>query len=414
MVDIESRRIVDMLDSRDLEDVTNWLKTYPNLQIVSRDGSQTYTSAIKEAHPNAIQVNDRFHLLKNLTDYCKRYITQTVKFKVDVGRLPIYKNITKNPYGPKSKVEKIKQAQDLQEKGLSPSQISKELKMDIRTVNKYINLKFDNVDILEKDATQLNHEASVNKKQRNIDNVRQLYKDGCAIKAIARETGLTRKTVKRYLDPNTSAVHAAYGTTRKSPLTPFHELIDELLENGLTFKKIEEKIRENGYNGSASTIRMYTTHKRRLIKQVIGTVDSKVEIVERNHLIKLLYKPLDKVKEISSEQFEAVIEKNPFLSDIYELVKSFKEVLFSKIPEKLDNWIEKAKLLNITGVNSFINGINRDIEGVKNSIIYDYSNGLAEGSVNKIKVIKRIMYGRCNFETLREKVLKLEKIRKFN
>ena len=64
--------------------------------------------------------------------------------------------------------------------------------------------------------------------------------------------------------------------------------------------------------------------------------------------------------------------------------------------------------------NSFINGILRDIEGVKNSIIYDYSNGLAEGSVNKIKVIKRIMYGRCNFETLRKKILILERLRKFN
>lgn len=37
--------------------------------------------------------------------------------------------------------------------------------------------------------------------------------------------------------------------------------------------------------------------------------------------------------------------------------------------------------------------------------MYEYSNGLAEGIVNKIKVIKRIMYGRCSFEMLRSKVL---------
>jgi len=80
MIDIESRNIIDILESRDLEDVTEWLKTYPNLEIVSRDGSQTYASAIKAAHPNAIQINDRFHLLKNLTDYCKKYITKPELF----------------------------------------------------------------------------------------------------------------------------------------------------------------------------------------------------------------------------------------------------------------------------------------------------------------------------------------------
>ena len=65
-------------------------------------------------------------------------------------------------------------------------------------------------------------------------------------------------------------------------------------------------------------------------------------------------------------------------------------------------------------MNSFVNGIKRDKVAVKNAIYYDYNNGLAEGSVNKIKVIKRIMYGRCNFNTLKNKVLKLEYYRRFN
>ncbi len=67
--------------------------------------------------------------------------------------------------------------------------------------------------------------------------------------------------------------------------------------------------------------------------------------------------------------------------------------------------MERAKTLNIKELNSFISGIKRDLEAVKNSIKYGLSNGLAEGTVNKIKVIKRIMYGRCSFEMLRKKVL---------
>ena len=56
-------------------------------------------------------------------------------------------------------------------------------------------------------------------------------------------------------------------------------------------------------------------------------------------------------------------------------------------------------------LQTFINGIKKDLTAVKNGIIYSYNNGLAEGSVNKIKVIKRIMYGRNSFELLKAKVL---------
>ena len=54
------------------------------------------------------------------------------------------------------------------------------------------------------------------------------------------------------------------------------------------------------------------------------------------------------------------------------------------------------------------------MEAVRNAIKYDYSNVLAEGCINKLKVIKRIMYGRCIFDTLKAKMLRLEKMLNFN
>jgi transposase len=70
--------------------------------------------------------------------------------------------------------------------------------------------------------------------------------------------------------------------------------------------------------------------------------------------------------------------------------------------------------LNIEYINSFINGTARDIIAVKNAIIYEYNNGPAESSVNKLKVIKRVMYGRNSFDMLSKKLLWLEKFRKIN
>jgi transposase len=65
MVDIGTGSIIDMIASREPADVAQWLAGYPNIQVVSRDGAFNYAAAITEAHPNAIQVSDRFHLIKN-------------------------------------------------------------------------------------------------------------------------------------------------------------------------------------------------------------------------------------------------------------------------------------------------------------------------------------------------------------
>ena len=74
MVDIDTHRIIDIIDSRETKQVEDWLKTYPNLKVVSRDGAQTYASAISNAHPNAVQISDRFHLIKNLSDAVEKYL----------------------------------------------------------------------------------------------------------------------------------------------------------------------------------------------------------------------------------------------------------------------------------------------------------------------------------------------------
>jgi transposase len=106
--------------------------------------------------------------------------------------------------------------------------------------------------------------------------------------------------------------------------------------------------------------------------------------------------------------YEKIIKRYPVIESIINLVNEFKHLLESKNVEKLEEWIEKASNLKIRKIDKFVNGLKRDIQAVRNAIIYEYNNGLAEGSVNKLKVIKRIMYGRNKFEMLRQKVLFLE------
>jgi transposase len=145
-----------------------------------------------------------------------------------------------------------------------------------------------------------------------------------------------------------------------------------------------------------------------LAKRNLKVEDSKEIRVKRKDLIKLLYKPVEEVEAISKELYEKIIQRYPVIESIINLVNEFKHMLKSKNVEKLEEWIEKASNLKIRKIDKFVNGLKRDIQAVRNAIIYEYNNGLAEGSVNKLKVIKRIMYGRNKFEMLRQKVLFLE------
>lgn len=186
-----------------------------------------------------------------------------------------------------------------------------------------------------------------------------------------------------------------------SKLDLYKNKIIEMNDDGFSWKKIYDEIKRKGYKGSESLLRTYLSK----IKKKNIEAKNIEHIVERTTMISLLYREIENVKEITKELFDKVISMFPKTGIIYETVRSFKEIMFSKKENKLDSWIIETKKLNIQEFNSFINGIERDIDAVKNGIKYDYNNGLAEGSVNKIKVIKRIMYGRCSFALLKQKVL---------
>ena len=422
MIDIETHRVIDLISSRECYEVAKWLKSYLNLQVVSRGGSITYKKAITLAHPKAIQVSDRFHILKNLTSYCKDYLMKYFKPKVIIDvenkieeSVATTKSTTQNKK--LTLEEKINKAIGLLDGGLGKSQISKQLNIDIRVFNKLLAMNDDERSFYLKSSLQISHEEKVAKKTELIDVVRDMHNSKYSIRAIAKKMSMSRQTVAKYLDENVSAINGNYSVKRKSILDPFLEEINKLIDKGYTSSEIENLIRLNAYNGSDSTIRNYRARLKKSNHEIYKnnkTSPGTTELVERSKLLKLLYKPIIKVKGLSIEYVNKVNEKYPMYKEIIDLVSEFRIILKSKATTKINKWMEQASSLNNKYINSFINGINRDITAVKNSIIYDYNNGLAEGSVNKLKVIKRIMCGRNSFDMLRKKLLRLEKKRKIN
>jgi len=366
MIDIETGCIVDMLESRESAEVTAWLSTFPNIEVVSRDGSPMYAKAIRTAHPSALQVSDRFHILKGLTDAARQYIGGFLP-----QRIAVPSDSTASSYW------------------LKPSQKKTDLPERI-------------------------HNATTQKRAANIQRVRELAAQGFNQQEIRQLTGHVPVTIKKYLNPDFTPEWKEYGINYPSKLKPYCEKIDELIGLGKTFREIRDIIREMGYCGAESTIRMYATRKRRHNQALMKKHNANTESIERKYILKLLYNPIESIKGITQEQLEKVIKLNPQLLMIYSLVSDFRTLVAARRVGDLEAWLELAGSIGSPDVDSFVNGIKRDIDAVKNAIIYNYNNGPAEGSINKLKRIKHTMYGRANFSTLRTKVLMHERWRGIN
>lgn len=405
IVDIDTHRIIDIIDSRETEKVAEWLKAYPNLEVISRDGAQTYASAAKNSHPDAVQVSDRFHLFKNLSDAAKEYIYRAFPSRVAIpsgGPSPEMEAL----YDTRNQRERILFVRKKREEGYTVSDMALLLHASETTVKKYLSMPEEDIPAPRENVLERRHIEAVEKKQKEIDRVRRLYSEGNCIEAIIRLTGHARQTIKKYLKEDCPVVDGGYDCRMPGKLAPYEQEVVQMRADGISYPQIHEHIKAKGYTGTEAAIRVFMQKERTHAKSVSSNSQGKLkECIARKSVCQLIYQELKDVKGMTQEQYEAMLKEYPVLGQIYALIKEFYSIVFSHNEDGLGAWMDKVTKLGIEELDSYINGLKADEDAVKNAIRYEYNNGLAEGSVNKIKLAKRIMYGRNSFALLRAKIL---------
>ncbi|WP_411682701.1 ISL3 family transposase [Clostridium thailandense] len=411
MVDLETHRIIDIIPSRETSDVKKWLETYPNLKIVSRDGSVSYASAITSSHPNALQISDRFHLIKGLSEAVTRFIIRKFPSRVEIPVVTVLTPEMQALYDTSNRAQRIRYAHQKRKDGFTISEIALLIHSSTTTINRYLSISENEIPEDKKISRERQHQFAVEQKQKEVDEARTLYNQGYSISAIGIMMHHNPQTIKKYLDPSYSAINVGYDVRIPGKLRPYENQVLELRSQGYTYQKIHDIISEAGYNGSVASLRMFMQKERAHAKSRSENVQNQKEYVQRKSLCQLVYKKLENIKNLSNVQYETIIKEYPIVGKIYTLIKEFNRIIFSKKVDELEIWISESRKHDIPELQSFLEGISKDIAAVKNSIIYKYNNGLAEGSVNKLKVIKRIMYGRNSFELLKAKLLLYEMMR---
>ncbi len=345
-----------MFFSRNYDDVHLWLKTNGDLvKLVSRDGSNIYKSAITNALPSAAQVTDRFHLIKGLAEYATKEIKRIMP---KISEMSI-KTIKNNPYYVKSSSKKINVKQT--------DQMKSRLKL--------------------------------------IKEVKKRYKECNNLRQVAREFKMSKTTVTNYI----KGYIPDFSDRRAKPLDKYKFEIIEMIKNKLKIIEIHNFLITKGIKTKYSNTRSYVNTiidlipKPKQSKQIIEITTTKVF---RSEILKLLYNRAISDLKLTNIEKQAIVyflKENKKIQEIINLVVEFKIILESKNITKLDIWLNKITKEKYKYLISFKNSTIKDIDAVYNAITMDFSNGKIEGKINKLKKIKRDMYGRCSFELLKAK-----------
>ena len=406
MVDFETHRIIDIIASRETKRVEEWLNSYPNLQVISRDGAQTYSSASSNSHPDALQVSDRFHLLKNLSEAAEKYMRRLFPSRLVIPAT----SATQSPemqalYDTRNRLERIRFAHQKRSEGYTRNDIALLLHSSVTTISKYLSIPENEIPEVKENVREIQHLQEIEKKKAAVQEVRSLYAQGHEIDAISRLTGHIPQTVINYLKPDCSLINGHYDDRRPGKLAPYESEVIQMRAKGITYAKIHEHICQKGYTGTVASLRMFMQKERTHKRAITNQEAEPVEYIPRKFMCQLIYRELEHIKGLTEEQYNAAIKRYPQLGQLYTTLKEFHRIVFSQKSEELDPWMKKASTLHFDELNSYISGLKNDLQAVKNGIDYKYNNGLAEGSVNKIKLIKRIMYGRNSFQLLKAKIL---------
>jgi len=229
LVDLEAHKPVDLLPDKSAESFANWLTEHPGVEIISRDRGKEYINGANKGAPDAIQVADRWHLLKNLRDTLKQMLeTRRACLKAAAD---------------KSNGDVVDQ------KSNESASTTEELSDATRKLTKAEKRT------LEKRA----------RRQERYETVEELYQRGVSKSEIGRRLDLDPRTVAKYIRIDECPIYAGR-RSGSSLLDPYMDYMAKRWEEGChNATRIWHEIRELGFGGARRTVGEWATKKRKSI-----------------------------------------------------------------------------------------------------------------------------------------------------
>jgi transposase len=361
LVDMQSHKVIDLLPDRKAETAASWMAAHPEIELVSRDRGGDYAAGARQGAPQAKQVADRFHLYKNLVEAVELILARC--------RAEIRKNA------------QLAIQEELQEEAAKPLLCEQ---AEVICVENW------------KPAPELCDErARLSRREQRYDRyqqVRALYEQGLGFTEITQRVGLSRRTIARWIKEG-EFPEAKRRRKRHSVFDPYAEYVLSRWEEGCTNGlQLWQEIQARGYQGSAQTVYRYlrTLRKKRRIIWKPEVPHAPLQDFSADDAVWLFARAPDCLDEKEQETLTAICQASEMARTTYQLVQEFRHMLHHREGEKLDSWLAKCTASQIREFQSFVQGVERDKAAVVAGLTLPQNNGVVEGNVNKLKLIKRM------------------------
>jgi transposase len=362
LVNAGTGRPVDLLRDREADTFAEWLKEHPGTEVICRDRAGAYADGGRRGAPDAIQVADRWHLYHNLAGHVEKAVARHRGCLEEVAPEPA----PGEPAGEQA-------APDLQQAAAAAAaRRAEESALAVRTRERY-------------------------------EQVQALRAQGQGIKPIMRQTGLAKETVRRFYRAKSADELLAKIRGGRPSLLDDHKpyLHQRWNQGGTNVRQLHAELRDRGYGGSYGTIRLYVQPFRDA-----GAAPPAVPGPPKaRELASWILTDPDSLDEDEKTGLARARERCPHLDALAGHVTEFAKILTGRHGDRLDNWIQTVEADDQPDLHSFTRGLKADHDAVSNGLTLPWSSGVVEGNVNRIKMLKRQMYGRATFELLRKRVI---------
>ncbi len=377
LVDLTTHAIIDLLPDRCAETSAAWMREHSEIEIVSRDRGEDFAAAARAGAPQAIQCADRFHLAKNLTEIVEEVLARC-----------------------RAEIRQASKSSDTA-KGVQDGENAERLSAS--------SGEDPVTDPLAGSAHLAHHAERSDRYQQLVE----LRNEGLTNKEIARRLGMAERTVRHWFKRGIPYGKPELRRKRSHGFDPYIPYVTERWNqgehNGL---HIFRELQARGFKGGSSTVYRFLRSLRGYSASPQGKAERAQAIPEtpsqdfsaKDAVWLFMRRPVD-LDETEKHHLALICQASPTATRVYELVQDFMEMLRHRKGERLDNWLRSVRNSHIKELQSFVRGIERDKAAVLAGLTLPHSNGIVEGKVNKLKLIKRMGYGRAGFPLLRQRVL---------